>query len=85
MSLPHGEKREHDPANCHSLPALLPPEAIAEFQELWEKNFGRKLSRSQAQLKAQQTFNVLRLLWEPLPKKRTNEVSNNQTERHSLL
>lgn len=42
----------------------LPPQAIAEFRELWKKHVGTDLPHEQASTRANEVFAVLRLALE---------------------
>lgn len=44
----------------------LPPHAITEFQALWLQEYSHQLSTEEATLRAQQVFNLVKMLTEPV-------------------
>lgn len=66
----------------------LPDDAIEEFRALWKKHCGYELPPEDAALKAEETFRVLRMLWEPLPQEKprpdTRHDSTEYLERMRL-
>lgn len=47
---------------------MLPDKAVIEFQEIYERKFGEKLSFNEAKIRAENFINLMRLITKPIPK-----------------
>jgi hypothetical protein len=55
--------------------SLLPPQAIDEFQQLWQEQYGVEISREEATARAHQLFALFQLLARPLPSEEAARAS----------
>ena len=47
---------------------MLPDKAITEFQEIYKRKFGEKLSFNEAKIRAENFINLMRLITKPTPR-----------------
>ena len=47
----------------------LPDEAVQEFKEIYEKEFGEKLSEGEYRIRAENFLRLMVLITKPIPKK----------------
>lgn len=52
---------------------MLSGKAVREFQQIWEEEFGEKISRDYAKQEGTELINLFEIIYRPVPKGGNNE------------